>query len=41
MLAPAGEPILALDSDLEIESGVRLLGVTDLVSKMFFVIIFL
>ena len=32
MLFPVGELILALESDLEIESGVRLLGVTDLVS---------
>ena len=36
-LVSAGELILALDSDSEIESGVRLLGVTDLVSDLFIV----
>ena len=37
-LVPAGEPILALDSDSEIEPGVRLLGVTNLVSDLFYCI---
>ena len=34
MLVPAGEPIMALDSGLDIESGVGLLGVMDLVSVL-------
>jgi len=33
MLVPTGEPIVALGSDSEIESRVRLLEVTDLVSE--------
>ena len=33
MLVPTGEPIVALGSDSDIESGVRLLGVTNLVSE--------
>ena len=37
-ISACGEPIVALGSDLEIKSGVRLLGVTDLVSEDLFII---
>ena len=36
-LVPVGELILALDLELDIEPGVRLLGVTNLVSDLFIV----
>ena len=41
MLVPLGEPIVALGSDLDIESGVRLLGVTDLVCENFSLLVFI
>ena len=41
MLVPVGEPIMALGSDSDIEPGVRLLGVTNLVSKIFFLLVFM
>jgi len=40
-LFPTGEPIVALDLDLEVESGVSLLVVTDLVSHVWFYYIYI